>query len=281
MPTEPAGRVALVSGVARPPGIGRATALRLARAGYLLACADLVAEAPADTAQTTAAAFDEVVAEIEQAAHEADGAVLAVPQPDAPDAASWQSLVSATVERFGRLDVCCVLNGVSGPSSGDGSLAELSESAWRRSLEINLTVPWLLSTAAARAMIAGGTAGAITVLSSEAGLVSKPKVGAVGSARAAVNHLVAVLAKELGPHGIRVNAVAPLSVAPSERFPNPGLLVLAERAGLSFEEWIAKQIPLARAQDADETAAVIEFLCGDGASFVSGATVPTHGGAGA
>jgi NAD(P)-dependent dehydrogenase (short-subunit alcohol dehydrogenase family) len=270
-------RVALVSGVARPPGLGFATALRLARGGYDLAVADLVADRPADTAEVTPAHFDDVVAEVDAAGA---GAVFARPMRELT-ASAGEGIVAATVERFGHLDVCCVLNGVSGPSAGDGPLVELTEAAWRRSLEINLTLPWLLAAAAGRSMIATGTRGAITVLSSEAGLVSKPNVGAVGSARAAVNHLVAVLAKELGPHGIRVNAVAPLSVAPTERFPNPGLLVLAERAGLTFDDWIARQIPLGRAQHADETAAVIEFLCGDGASFVSGTTVPTHGGAGA
>lgn len=271
--------VALVSGVARPPGIGFATAVRLARAGYAVACAELVADSPADTAAATPAQFEDVVADVRAAGR---GDVLALPMEEtaAQSAQAWSEVVTATVERFGRLDVCCALNGVSGPSSGDGPLLELTEAAWRRSLEINLTVPWLLATAAGRAMIAAGTRGAITVLSSEAGLVSTPNAGAVGSARAGVNHLVAVLAKELGQHGIRVNAVAPLSVRPSERFPNPGLLVLAERAGLSFEEWVARQLPLGRAQDADETAAVIEFLSGDGASFVTGVTVPTHGGAG-
>jgi NAD(P)-dependent dehydrogenase (short-subunit alcohol dehydrogenase family) len=273
-------RVALVSGVARPPGLGFATALRLARAGYSVACSDLIADSPADTAEVTPAHFDDVVAEVNAAATAAGGGeVLALPIREVT-ASACEHLVAATIGRFGRLDVCCALNGVSGPSAGDGPLIDLTEAAWRRSVEVNLTLPWMLTTAAGRSMIAAGRPGAITVLSSEAGLVSKPNVGAVGSARAAVNHLVAVLAKELGPYGIRVNAVAPLSVAPTDRFPNPGLLVLAERAGLSFDDWTARQIPLGRAQDADETAAVIEFLCGDGASFVSGTTVPTHGGAG-
>jgi NAD(P)-dependent dehydrogenase (short-subunit alcohol dehydrogenase family) len=128
-------------------------------------------------------------------------------------------------------------------------------------------------------MIDTGRPGAIAVLSSQAALVAKDGVGAVGAARAGVNHLVSVLAKELGPDGIRVNAVAPLAVAPSEQFPNPGLLALAEQSGEPFADWIGRRIPLGRAQDADETAAVIEFLCSPAASYVSGVTVPVHGGA--
>jgi NAD(P)-dependent dehydrogenase (short-subunit alcohol dehydrogenase family) len=274
----PVNRVALVSGVARPPGIGRATALRLVRAGFTVACADLLAARPEGTGTVTPALFDDVVAEIEQAAGSGGGEVLALPQREA-DPRSWQQLVDATTARFGRLDVCCALNGITGPHAGDGALLDVTEDAWARGLELNLTGPWLLVRAAALAMRAAGRPGTIVVLSSQAALAPKAGVGALGAARAAVNHLVSVLAKELGPDQIRVNAVAPLSVAPSERFPNPGLIALAERQGMSFAEWTARQIPLGRAQDADETAAVIEFLCSDAASYVSGVTIPVHGGA--
>jgi NAD(P)-dependent dehydrogenase (short-subunit alcohol dehydrogenase family) len=275
---DPGSAVALVSGVARPPGIGLATALRFARAGWNLACADLVTAVPADTGAVTPAFFDEVIADLKQAAGKYGGQVLALPQfNDGPD--SWDALVTATTTRFGRVDVCCALNGVTGAQAGDGPLADLSEAGWERGIELNLTATWLLVRAAARAMRASGRPGAITVLSSQAGLVAKPGVGVVGAARAAVNHLVAVLAKELGPDQIRVNGVAPLSVAPSDRFPNPGLVALAERAGLPFSAWVAGQIPLGRPQQADETAAVIEFLCSEAASYVSGVTIPVHGGA--
>lgn len=278
MPPAPATRVALVSGVARPPGIGRATALRLVRGGFTVACADLLAARPADTGSVAPKFFDDVVAEIEQAAGHGSGRVLALPQHESGPRA-WQQLVDATTARFGRLDVCCALNGVTGPQAGDGALVDVTEAAWAHGLELNLTATWLLARAAARAMKAAQRPGAIVVLSSHAALLPKAEVGALGAARAAVNHLVAVLAKEVGPDQIRVNAVAPLSVAPSERFPNPGLIAVAERQGISFAEWIARQIPLGRAQDADETAAVIEFLCSEAASFVSGVTIPVHGGA--
>ena len=79
--------------------------------------------------------------------------------------------------------------------------------------------------------------------------------------------------------GIRCNAVAPLAVEPSDRFPNPGLLALAVNEGVPFADWIARRIPLGRAQQAAETAAVITFLCSDAASYVSGVTIPVNGGA--
>lgn len=278
MPTEPARRVALVSGVARPPGIGRATALRFARAGLNVACTDLLTAEPADTGTVRPGSFDSVIAEIELAARDGGGQVLALPLAD-PGADSWTGLVAAVLTTFGQLDVCCALTGVAGAGAGDGPLISLSRDSWARGLELNLTATMQLVQAAARAMAAARRPGAITVLSSQAGLVAKAGVGAVGAARAALNHLVAVLAKELGPDQIRINAVAPLCVAPSDRFPNPGLLALAEREGCTFGEWVARQIPLGRPQDADETAAVIEFLCSEAASYVSGVTIAVHGGA--
>lgn len=281
MPDPAASRdqVALVSGVARPPGIGRATALRLVAAGYTVICADLVADEPTDTAVVTRPSFDAVVAELEHAAMTGGGGarVHAIPQHSADP--RWSELIDVAIDNYGRLDICCALNGATGAGAGDGPLAEVGEASFRRGLELNLTVAWLLTSAAARAMIAGGRPGAMAVLSSHAALLPKAGVGVVGAARAAVDHLVAVLAKELGPHAIRVNAVAPLAVAPTEQFPNPGLVALADRADVSLSQWLGRTIPLGRAQSADETAAVIEFLCSDAASFVSGVTVPVHGGA--
>jgi NAD(P)-dependent dehydrogenase (short-subunit alcohol dehydrogenase family) len=195
------------------------------------------------------------------------------------DQGAWHDLVTSALARFGRLDVCCPLNGVTGPDAGDGSLLDVSDGSWERALELNLNATRRLVAASARAMVDAKRPGAITVLSSQAALVAKAGVGVVGAARAAVDHLVAVWAKELGPSGIRINAVAPLAVAPQDRFRNPGLVALAEREGGSFADWVAQHIPLGRPQDADETAAVIEFLCSDAASFVSGVTIPVHGGA--
>jgi NAD(P)-dependent dehydrogenase (short-subunit alcohol dehydrogenase family) len=172
-----------------------------------------------------------------------------------------------------------VLNGATGAAAGDGPLVELTEASWRRCLEANLTGCWMLAQAAAKAMISGGRGGSVVLLSSHAAIAPTPGAGAVGAARAAVDQMVASLAAELGPHGIRCNAVAPLAVEPSTHFPNPGLTALAEKAGLSFEEWIARRVPLGRAQQATETAAVIAFLCSDAASYVSGVTIPVNGGA--
>lgn len=268
--------VALVSGVARPPGIGYATALRLAEMGADLLCADLVGSG--DTGYATDEAFDDVVAEVTDRAAGHGGRVVAH-RLESLEKQDISTLIAHTLDTFGGLDWCCILNGATGAAAGDGLLLDLAEDSWRRCLDVNLTGSWLIAQAAAKAMIAGGRPGSLVLLSSHAAIAPTVGAGAVGAARAAVDQMVAVLAAELGPHGIRCNAVAPLAVEPSDRFPNPGLIALAVNEGVSFATWIAGRIPLGRAQTAAETAAVIAFLCSDAASYVSGATIPVNGGA--
>jgi NAD(P)-dependent dehydrogenase (short-subunit alcohol dehydrogenase family) len=268
--------VALISGVARPPGIGFATALQLADAGADLLCADLVGSG--DTGYATGPTFDAVLAEITERAASRGGRVVAH-RMKSLESSEIAALFTHVEDAFGGLDWCCVLNGATGPAAGDGPLVELAEDSWRRCLEMNLTGAWMLAQAAAKTIIDGGHGGALVMLSSHAAIAPTPGAGAVGAARAAVDQMVASLAAELGPRGIRINAVAPLAVEPSDRFPNPGLTALAVNAGISFQEWIAGRIPLGRAQRASETAAVIAFLCCDAASYVSGVTIPVNGGA--
>jgi NAD(P)-dependent dehydrogenase (short-subunit alcohol dehydrogenase family) len=269
------GKVILVSGAARPPGMGCATARLAAEAGADVICADIIGSR--DTGYAASDVFDGVIAEVEQAAEKGGGRVLALPMRPDTTAGDWADVVGHTVSAFGGLDACCIMNGATGPEAGDGPLADLSEASLRRCLEMNLVSALLLSQQAAGAMIDGGHGGSIVHLSSHAALVPVSGAGLVGAARAAVGHLVRVLAVELGPHRIRVNAVAPLAVEPQPGFPNPGLLALAQRTGGSYQDWKAR-IPLGRSQQAEETGAVFLFLCSDASSFVSGAVVPVTGG---
>jgi len=269
------GKVILVSGAARPPGMGCATARLAAEAGADVVCADIIGSG--DTGYAAPDVFDSVVAETEEAARRGGGRVLALPMRPEAASGTWADIVDRTVAAFGRLDACCVMNGATGATAGDGALAELPEDSLRRCLEVNLVSALLLAQQAARAMTDGGHGGSIVHLSSHAALVPVAGAGLVGAARAAIGHLVRVLAVELGPAGIRVNAVAPLAVEPQPRFPNPGLLALAQRTGGSYVDWKTR-IPLGRSQRAEETAAVFLYLCSEASSFVSGAVVPVTGG---
>ena len=272
------GKVALVAGCARPPGIGYATALRLARAGASVACVDAVGTIPAewgpdayDSGFVAPALLDEITAEVNAA-----GRGTAVSFATDPfDQRSWEVAASKALARFGQIDICCSLMGTTGPHAGNGSLLDVSLESWHRCFDVNVTSPLLLSRACARAMITRGEGGVIVLLSSYAAVMAPVRSGAVGAARAAANTITTALATELAPHNIRVNAVMPLGVQSGDpRFPNPGL---TGPSG-STPAWIHSEIPMGRPQSSDETAAAVEFLCSDEASFITGVCLPVAGG---
>ncbi|MFC0527322.1 SDR family NAD(P)-dependent oxidoreductase [Phytohabitans kaempferiae] len=271
-------KAVLVVGAARRPGIGRATAIRLARSGARLVLADAVASGglgATDTGPASAEALAEVADEVSAIA----GRPVPALRVDPTDAGSVATLVESAVGELGRLDGCCNLVGATGPGAGDGALTEVDPAAWQHGLTWNLTTAWLVARACAPVLRDSG-GGSIVLLSSYAGLTPVTDAGVVGIARAAVNHMTAVLARELGPSGIRCNTVCPLGVDPGgSGIPNPGLERLAKREGIGLAEWLARTIPLGRGQSADEVAAVVEFLVSDAASFVSGVNVPVAGGA--
>jgi NAD(P)-dependent dehydrogenase (short-subunit alcohol dehydrogenase family) len=294
------GKVAVVAGCARPPGIGHAAALRLARGGAAVVCADAVGDAtmaaarldgpePAaggragdapggaryDTGIVTGEVLESVTSEVVAAG---DGSAISV-AADPFDQSSWEAAAAAAIREFGRVDICCALMGTTGPDAGDGPLLEVPLPSWQRCFVVNVTAPLLLSRACARHMIDQSDGGAIVILSSYSAVRPPAGSGAVASARSAVNRVTEVLALELAPHHIRVNAVLPLGVQSADpRFPNPGLGRLASAEADSLLSWTRTQVPLGRSQDPDETAAAVEFLCSSEASFISGVSLPVAGG---
>ena len=278
MPGRFAGKVAVVAGCARPPGIGYATALRLARGGASVACVDAVGTIPPewganayDTGFVSRDLLEQVTAEV-AAAGPATAAAFAT---DPFDQTSWEAAASMAIARFGQVDICCSLMGTTGPWAGDGSLLDIHIGSWQRCFDVNVTAPLLLSRACARAMIERDRGGAIVLLSSYAAVMAPVTSGAIGAARAAANMVTASLAADLAAHHIRVNAVMPLGVQSADpRFPNPGL---TRRTG-SLPSWVTSQVPMGRPQSSDETAAAVEFLCSDDASYISGVCLPVAGG---
>jgi NAD(P)-dependent dehydrogenase (short-subunit alcohol dehydrogenase family) len=267
------GKVALVTGAARAPGMGRATALRLARDGADVVCVD---QAAGDTDERESdgvvpGVLDSVAAEIRELGRRSITFEL-----DPTDASAVQNAVDSTVTEFGRLDACCHFAGGTGPGLATGPLLDIDERAWDRCLDINLISAWLVAKSAAQAMVRGGNGGAIVVLSSFAARSTPEGYGAFAAARAGVVRLVEVLALELAASGIRANAVLPLGVVSDQ--PNPGLAELASRDG-GLDEWVARSIPAGRLQSPDEVASVASFLCGGDASFVSGQAIAVSGGA--
>ena len=260
------GMVALVTGAARPRGIGRATALRLARAGADVACLDIAAPYPDAPSHATATGhdLDGVVAEIESLGRRAVGV-----QADVSDGAQVEAAVARASDALGTITVVANVAGGSGVGFGLGPLVSLPESEFRRVLDVNLVGTWLVSRACAARMVAAGLPGRICNVSSQAGKRAFPLLGAYCAAKAAIILLTQCLATELGPSGIAVNAVCPGTVDtdllnPDGRFEQ----LVGGPEGLAA--FLEREIPLRRMQTADEIAATICWLLSDAAAAVTG-----------
>ena len=264
--TSFAGTVALVTGAARPRGIGRATAVRLADGGADVACLDIARpydEAPAH-ATATDDDLDSVVAEIEALGQRA----IAV-RADVSDADEVEAAVAEATDALGTITAVANVAGGSGPGFGLGPLVAVPPAEFRRVLDVNLVGTWLVSKACATRMIDARTPGRICNVSSQAGKRGFPMLGAYCAAKSGVILLTQCMALELGPSGIAVNAVCPGTVDTDLVNPN-GMFeqLLGGRAGL--DAYIEREIPLGRLQSADEIAAAICWLLSEEAAGVTG-----------
>jgi NAD(P)-dependent dehydrogenase (short-subunit alcohol dehydrogenase family) len=269
------GKIALVTGAARRRGIGRATALRLAREGADVACLD-IARPYADFPGYGVASGDElseVVQEIEALGRRAV-AVRA-------DVSSWDEVHAAVArvpETFGGLDIVCNVAGGAGPGMGLGPLLQIGEPEWDRVLDVNLKGTWMVARAAAERMVGTGRGGRIVNVSSQAGKRGFAMLGAYCAAKAGVILLTQVLAQELGPAGITVNAVCPGTVDTDLLNKDRQFEALIGAVEGDAARWIAREIPLGRLETADEVAAAIAFLCSDDAGYITGEALNVSGG---
>jgi 3-oxoacyl-[acyl-carrier protein] reductase len=238
-------QVAVVTGGAA--GIGRAASLAFAREGAAVAVVDLQGA-------------DAVAGEIDQAGGRA--AAFAV---DVARAADIQAMVDAVLARFDRIDVLVNNAGIGGP----GSIEELTEEEWDRTLAVDLKAHFLTCRAVVPIMRRQQSGHIVNVSSIAGRHVSLANSIAYTSAKAGVIGFTRHLAQEVGRDGIRVNCLAP---GPT-RTPLLAGMLDAER-----EAEVAARIPLGYVSEAEEQAAVILFLASDDARYVHGAIVDVNGG---
>ena len=268
------GVVALVTGAARPRGIGRATAMRLAEGGADVACLDLAR--PYDEAPTHATAsaddLDSVVKEIEALGRRAIGV-----RADVSDEAQVEAAVAEASDALGTITAVANVAGGSGPGFGLGPLLAVPADEFRRVLDVNLVGTWLVARACAQRMVGAGVPGRICNVSSQAGKRGFPMLGAYCAAKAGVILLTQTMALELGPSGISVNAVCPGTVDTDLINPNGMMeMMLGGEQGLS--DFITREIPLGRLQSAEEIAATICWLLSEDARAVTGEAVNVSAG---
>jgi NAD(P)-dependent dehydrogenase (short-subunit alcohol dehydrogenase family) len=271
-----AGKVALVSGAARPRSIGRATAHRLAAEGARVACLDLARPLPdfPDHAVASADDLDSLVAELTDA-----GAEAVAVRADVRDEDAVRDAVAEASDALGPVQLLANVAGGSGAGFGAAPLLTVPRNEFDQVLAVNLTGTWLVSRACAERMIEHGEGGRIVNVSSQAGKLGWPMLGAYSAAKAGVIGLTQVMAKEWAPSGITVNAVCPGTV--DTDLLNPGDLFVqlmdASQPG-GFAGWVEREIPLGRLQRAEEVASAIAFLLSDDASYITGEAVNVSGG---
>jgi 3-oxoacyl-[acyl-carrier protein] reductase len=241
------GRVAVVTGAGR--GIGRELVLRFAREG--------VTTVALDVDEANLAALGQEL--------EDSGPPSLQLACDITDLAALTAGVDSVVTAFGRLDILVNNAGV----SATGPIDTLSEEAWRRCHDVNLTWTFLASKAVIPVMKAQRW-GRIINASSFAAIVPSVAHAAYASTKAAVAHFSRALAGELGPWDITVNAYAPGMV--------PTALNGFTERPQSEQDTLLDTLTLRRWGSAEDVANVVCFLASDQAAYITGTLIDVSGG---
>lgn len=231
-------------------GIGREIAKRFANEGANVVVADVDREGGRETVKTI---------------ESADGnAVFA--ETDVSDAADVESMVQAEVDTYGGLDVAVNNAGIEGETE---PLADLSEDAWDRVIDINLKGVWLSMKYELPELVADGGGAAVNA-SSIAGLVAAGGAPYVASKHGVIG-LTRIAATQYASDDVRINAICPGVI-------DTPMVDRAEGEDPDAIEQFVGMQPLGRMGTSEEVANTIAWLCSDEASFVTGNAYPVDGG---
>ena len=240
-------KVAIITGASK--GIGAGIARTLAAEGAKVVVNYASSKGDADT----------VVAAIEAA-----GGMAVAVGADVTNREQVESLVKAAIDHFGRLDIVVNNAGI----YQFAKIEETTEALYRRQFDINVLGPLLLASAAAPHL---GRGGSIINIGSNVTSVLPAESAIYTGTKGAINAITGVLSRELGPRGIRVNAV------------NPGLIETegthaAGVVGSVFQAWNEAQTPLGRIGQVQDIAPIVSFLASDDAGWVTGEMILGSGG---
>lgn len=252
LPQPLLGKVALVTGAAS--GIGRATAMLLAKAGATVALVDRDATG---------------LQEVRNALVDRGGSATLWPV-DLAQSEAVCGCAEEILQAHNRVDLLVNGAGTTGPT---GSLLDSDEQSWNMVFAVNVTAPYLLIKRLAGQMIDRGEGGHIVNITSSSAHRARWSIPAYGASKAALTQLTRTAAADLGPHGINVNAVA------------PGLTHTRMISGFTPEELarVIREGPVAnlleRVSQPEEVAETVLFLCLPASRQITGQTIHVSAGA--
>ena len=243
-------RVAIVTGSGR--GLGQKLAEGLSQHGARVVVCDLNTERAKATADSISAAGGEAVST----------------HVDVADRESCEALVRFAVEQYGRVDVLVNNAGIDIVEP----IGEITAEAWARVIGVDLAGVLHASQSVVRQMLRQGEGGSIISISSIAALAAIPGLGAYSAAKSGVIQLTRVMALELAPKSIRVNAIAPGYLENVMEGMGP------EHAKPETELRIKTRTPMGRRARLSELVGPVVFLASDAASYVTGTVLSVDGG---
>jgi (+)-trans-carveol dehydrogenase len=262
-----AGKVACITGAAR--GQGRSHAVALAAEGVAIIGVDSCSQV--ETAPYPMATEDDLaqtVAEVESV-----GGTMTAVVADVRDDEGLRKAVEAAVGELGRLDIVCANAGISTPAP----TLTMDEQVWQDTIDINLTGVWKTCRATVPHIIEGGRGGSVIITSSAATEMVSANIAHYSATKAGLVGLMRVLAKELAPHGIRVNTIHPSGVKtpmilnePMYRLFRPDL---PDPSREDFEESARSHNAMGVfALDPEDVSAAVLYLASDSGRYITGAT---------